>query len=96
MASNTRSTSTRKGASTSHRTSNRIQRVDRMSVNLPMVGRVQLPRPEHLAYYGGLGVLAALQLLEWPLALVLGVGHALAENHHSRVAQELGEALDEA
>jgi hypothetical protein len=49
-----------------------------------------------LAYYGALAALAAAEIIEWPIALVLGVGHALAENHHSKVAQELGSALEEA
>jgi hypothetical protein len=65
-------------------------------VNLPVVGRVRIPRPEHVAYYGALGALAALEIIEWPIALAIAAGHALAENQHSRVAQEVGEALEDA
>ena len=43
-----------------------------------------------------LGALAAVEIIEWPVALVLGVGHALMQNEHSRVAQEVGEALEDA
>jgi xanthosine utilization system XapX-like protein len=66
------------------------------ALNLPVLGKVQVPRPEQLAFYGALGALAAVEIIEWPVALVLGVGHALMQNEHSRVAQELGEALEDA
>ena len=76
--------------------SERIREIEGVSVDLPLIGKMRIPPRDHLMYYGGLAVLAAFSLVEWPIALVLGVGHALAENHHSRVAQELGDALDEA
>jgi uncharacterized membrane protein YjdF len=34
--------------------------------------------PAELAYYAGLGVLAAVELIEWPVAVVVGAGTALA------------------
>ncbi|HUO39782.1 MAG TPA: hypothetical protein VMU34_18950, partial [Mycobacterium sp.] len=55
-------------------TSERIRQVDSIAVDLPVVGMVRLPEPGHLAYYGGLAVLAAFQLVEWPIALVLAAG----------------------
>ncbi|MFG2131770.1 hypothetical protein ACGFNV_28670 [Streptomyces sp. NPDC048751] len=58
--------------------------------------RVELPPPDHLAFLAGLGVLAALEVVEWPVALLLAVGHQLAHNHHSRVLREFGDALEEA
>jgi hypothetical protein len=61
-----------------------------------VVGSVRIPRPERLAYYGALAALAAAEIIDWPIALLLGVGHALAENHNSKVAQELGSALEDA
>lgn len=64
-------------------------------LNLPVVGRVSIPRPEQLAYYGGLGALAALELIDWPVALVIGAGHLLASNHRNQILAELGEALEE-
>lgn len=65
-------------------------------VNLPLVGKVEVPPPEQLAYFGGLAVLAALELIEWPVALVIATGHVLANNHHNRMLEELGEAMEEA
>jgi hypothetical protein len=90
MADNTRRTSQQRTAV------QRIREGERYAVTLPVLGSVKLPRPEELAYYGALTALAAAEIIEWPIALILATGHALANNHHSRIAQELGEALDEA
>lgn len=80
-----------------HRTAiERIKDAESFAMDLPVVGRVRIPRPEQLAYYGALAALAAAELIEWPIALVLGAGHALAQNQHNRMAQEIGEALEEA
>ncbi len=65
-------------------------------VNLPLLGQVEVPRPEQLAYYGGLAALAAFELIDWPVALVIVAGHVLASNHHNRILEELGEAMEEA
>lgn len=37
-----------------------------------------LPPPDRLAYYAGLGALAAFGVVEWPVALAIGVGVGVA------------------
>jgi hypothetical protein len=49
-----------------------------------------------LAYYGALGALAAAEIIEWPVAVVLATGHWLVQNQHNRVAHQIGEALEDA
>ncbi|CQD03702.1 hypothetical protein [Mycolicibacterium conceptionense] len=66
------------------------------AVTLPVVGRVKVPHPEQVAYYGALGILAAVEIIDWPVALLLGAGHVLMQNEHNRVVQEVGEALADA
>ncbi|MER5182324.1 hypothetical protein ABT009_28900 [Streptomyces sp. NPDC002896] len=67
------------------------------AVTLDVLGRrVELPPADQLAFLAGLGVLAACEIIEWPVALVLAVGHKLAHSHHSRVLREFGDALEEA
>ncbi len=67
------------------------------TVTLDVFGaRLELPPPEQLAFLAGVGVLAALEIIEWPVALVVAVGHQLAHSHHGRVLREFGEALEEA
>lgn len=73
-----------------------VRDAQRFEVGLPIVGRVSLPPPEQLAFYGGLAALAALQIIEWPVALAITTGHALASQHHNRVLEALGQALEEA
>ncbi|MEV6982863.1 hypothetical protein AB0M95_16600 [Sphaerisporangium sp. NPDC051017] len=41
--------------------------------------RTFLPPPERIAYYGGLGLLAAVGLLEWPVAAAIGAGTLIAQ-----------------
>ncbi|WCN81555.1 hypothetical protein [Micromonospora sp. LH3U1] len=65
-------------------------------VELPMLGEVAVPPPDRVAYYAGLGVLAALQVIEWPLALVITAGHLLADQHLSGLARGVGEVLQDA
>ena len=73
----------------------KIREGETFFVDLPVLGRTEIPRPEQLAYYGGLAALAAFELLDWPVALVIAAGHLLASNHHNRMLEELGEAMEE-
>jgi hypothetical protein len=67
-----------------------------MRVDVPCVGVVRLPQPQQLAFYGGLAVLAALEVAEWPITVVIAIGHVLAEDRHHRLIHDFGEALEEA
>jgi hypothetical protein len=71
---------------------------DRHSIrfSLPVLGDVRIPPAHHLVWYAGVGILVALECLEWPIALILASGKALADNHHSTMLREFGEALEEA
>ncbi|AKN15333.1 hypothetical protein B586_00215 [Mycobacterium haemophilum DSM 44634] len=73
----------------------KIREGETFVVNLPLLGQTEIPRPEQLAYYGGLAALAAFELIDWPVALVIAAGHLLASNHHNRILEELGEAMEE-
>lgn len=81
----------------SHRNAvDRVLAAQGFAVDLPVLGRVRIPRPEQLAYYGALGALTAAGIIEWPVAVVLATGHWLLQNQHNRVAHEIGEALENA
>jgi hypothetical protein len=81
----------------SHRSAvERVRAAESFVVALPVVGRVRIPRPDQLAYFGGLAALAALEIIDWPVALIIASGHVLANQHHNRVAEELGEAIEAA
>lgn len=57
---------------------------------------IETPPIEHLAFYGGLAILAGTGLVEWPIAIALGVGHVLIELTKRPGLEALGEALVEA
>jgi hypothetical protein len=64
-------------------------------VTLPVIGlRLGLPRPERLAWYAGLGLMAAFELVDWELALIIGVGHLIADNVHNQTIAELASGAE--
>jgi hypothetical protein len=64
--------------SVSHRQMARnVRDADRFSLQLPVLGRIPFPRPDQLAFYGALAALVAVELVEWPVAVAIGAGHAL-------------------
>lgn len=65
--------------------SRKVAQGRKYSVDLPIVGRVLVPPPEQLAIYAALGGLAVLELIDWPVALAMGVGSALVSRHLSEL-----------
>ena len=53
------------------------------SVELPIIGRVPVPSPRQLAIYAALGGLAAIEIIDWPVAVAMGVGSALVSRKMS-------------
>jgi cation-transporting ATPase I len=52
----------------------------------------RVPPPDQLAFYGGLGVLAALNVINWPVALAIGAGAAVvARRINARPTAQPGE-----
>ena len=74
----------------------KVDEESHITVSLPLLGRVRLPEPQRLTYYAAIGALGVLGVLEWPIALVLAGGHALASDQHNRAVQQFGEALEDA
>ena len=73
---------------------NAIER-NTVRVVVPALGAVELPSTDTLAWLAGLATIAALGVLEWPVAAVIGVGHVLAHQHHLRLLKDFGEGLQE-
>jgi len=75
------------------------QVIDKHTIRLTLpdnIGTIRLPEPQRLAFYGGIAALAAFGIVDWPVAVVLGIGHLLAEDHHHKVLCDFGEVLAEA
>lgn len=65
-------------------------------IHVPVVGEVMVPPPERVAYYAGIGALAAVGLIEWPLAVVMAAGHVLSDQRVFSRLRGLGEAAESA
>ena len=48
--------------------------------------RSQLPSRDHALFYGALGLSAAFAVIDWPVALAIGVGTALVSRGSDRQA----------
>ena len=66
-----------------------------MHIQLPVLGELNLPAPEQVAFIGGVAFLAVIGVLEWPVAALLGIGHVLATDAHRKVVRAFGEVLEE-
>jgi hypothetical protein len=64
-------------------------------VTLPVIGlRLSLPKPERLAWYAGVGIMAAFELVDWEVALIICVGHLIADNAHNKAVAELASGAE--
>ncbi|GAB3270725.1 hypothetical protein GCM10027449_05900 [Sinomonas notoginsengisoli] len=57
------------------------------------IGTVTLPPVDTLAFLGGAALLAAVGLIEWPLAVLVVVARLLALTRRSAGLRGLGDAL---
>lgn len=65
-------------------------------VHVPVLGEVEVPPPEKVAFYAGMGVMAAVGLIDWPVAIVITAGHVLADQKMFSRIRGLGAAAEEA
>jgi hypothetical protein len=49
---------------------------------------------QRLAWYVGLGLMAVLEIIDWPVALVIAVGHEIAHRARTRALRELAEGIE--
>lgn len=62
-------------------------------IEIPGIGRVHVPPVDELGFMAGIGALAVVGALEWPVALVLGAGRLLTHAHRWRSVAAFGQAL---
>ncbi|NJC72299.1 hypothetical protein HC031_21645 [Planosporangium thailandense] len=74
----------------------RAARHNSSHVRLPVVGEIELPPKDELAFIGGLAVLGVLGTVEWPVVGLLAIGHALISNRRNKIMREFGEGLEQA
>jgi hypothetical protein len=47
-----------------------------------------------LGWYAGLAVMAAVEIIEWPLALMMMLGHEIAHRAHSQAVRDFAEGVE--
>lgn len=58
-----------------------VRQAEKFSLRLPVVGQVSVLPPDQLAFYAALGLLAAFELIDWPVAVAIGVAQAVVARH---------------
>ncbi len=56
--------------------------------------RVSRPSRQSLAWLAGLGAMAAIEVIEWPLALIVAAGHVIATQSESPAVREAVEGAE--
>ena len=79
-----------------HRDATQVSDRTGIHITMPALGRINLGSPDQLAYIAGIATLAALEIIEWPVAVIIAAGHLLAEQRRSDTLHAFGEALEQA
>ena len=67
------------------------------AVTIPVIGwTVALPGPNSIPWIAGLGIVAALEIIDWPVAMLLAVGHTVMTNSKNQQLRELAEGIESA
>ena len=45
-------------------------------------------------WYAGVAVMAIIEIIEWPLAIVMMAGHEISHRTHSRALREFAEGVE--
>lgn len=56
--------------------------------------KVNLPGRPALAWYAGIATMAAVEWIEWPVALIVAGTHFIENHTHNRNVQELAEGIE--
>jgi hypothetical protein len=56
--------------------------------------RIELLPPEQIGYFMGLGLLVALEVIDWPIAVVVAVGHTIAYRSQRVGLRQFGAAIE--
>jgi hypothetical protein len=62
-------------------------------VEIPYIGPVGWPLTGSLSYLITVSALAAFEVIPWPIAGLLGLGHIMARNRDNHVVSEIGSGL---
>lgn len=66
-------------------------------ITLPVTGwTLMLPPRREWPWIGGVVLVAALDLIDWPVALIVAIGHTIMTNSHNEQLRELADGIEAA
>jgi len=72
----------------------RVTATQRRSTSVQHSRRATELSRRHLAWYAGLAVMATIEMIEWPLAIMMMLGHELAHRAHSDALRDFAEGIE--
>ncbi|GAC1316104.1 MAG: hypothetical protein NVSMB12_12570 [Acidimicrobiales bacterium] len=57
---------------------------------------VTLPHQKEWPWLAGVALVAAFDVIDWPVALLLGIGHTIVTNSRNQQLRELADGMDSA
>ena len=79
---------------TKGRTKRRQTRRQRRSTSTRVPRRVTRRPHPRVGWYAGLAVMAALEIIEWPLAIMMMLGHEIAHRVHNQALRDFAEGVE--
>jgi len=79
---------------TKRRRTRRRTATQQRNTSRPRSRRVTRRRHPRFGWYAGLAVMAAIEVIEWPLALVMMLGHEIAHRAHSQALRDFAEGVE--
>jgi hypothetical protein len=67
-----------------------------LRITVTGLGKINVGPPDQLAYFAGIATLAFMEIIDWPLVIVIAAGHLMAEQHRSKTLRAFGDALEQA
>lgn len=75
------------------RHSGRVRAAQPRRASVRRVRAATTPHPR-FGWYVGLSVMAIIELIEWPLAIMMMVGHEIAHRAHSEALRDFAEGME--
>jgi len=79
---------------TKRRRTHRRAATQRRNTSMPRSRRVTRQPYPRLGWYAGLAVMAAIEIIEWPLAIVMMLGHEIAHRAHSQALRDFAAGVE--
>jgi hypothetical protein len=79
---------------TKRRRMRRRTATQRRKPSMPRSRRVTRHPHSRFGWYAGLTVMAVIEVIEWPLAIVMMLGHEIAHRTHSQALRDFAEGVE--